>query len=147
MGRDRKTPCRDTTPWKPCHDIKSSVAIGMSHLWENSVKTPSDHVATQTWPSPKPYRDIEFLSRHKAEKSLSLQRKPLSKPKPPNWPGNHVVTRRTLLRHRTQKYCRARCYAIVARASQPRAHGCCAHPGVSCAGLKTLSRSRTTVAT
>ena len=50
-------------------------------------------VATQ---SPKPCCETEFLSRHRVEKSLS-------RPKPPSWPGNNVVTRRSLLRHRSRK--------------------------------------------
>ena len=35
----------------------------------------------------------------------------------------------------------------IARASRSRAHACCAHLGMSCAGLRTLSRPMTTVAT
>ena len=68
-------------------------------------KTLSRHketlIATQTWSSPKPYCDIEFLSRHKAEKSLS-------RPKPPSWLGNSVAEQGSLSRHRARRLCRAR---------------------------------------
>ena len=52
-----------------------------------------------------PCLDTEFLSRHRADKPISRQRRPLLPPKPPNTPGNNVATWRSLSRHKARKLC------------------------------------------
>ena len=122
VGRNKNSSSQHH-PWKPCRDIKSSVATKMASFGK-----------TLSWHKGDPCRDLSTqsqphtLSRHKiyvvirGQKSLSRQRKPLSQPKPPSTLGNPVTTRKSLSQHRARKLCQA-------RASQPRAHVCRARPG------------------
>ena len=49
-----------------------------------SLSRPKPNPAPNPVPTLKSCHDIEFLSRHRAEKPLSRQRRPLSRPKPPS---------------------------------------------------------------
>ena len=121
-------------PCKPCRDIKSSVAIGITQPWENSVATQGDPCR-----DPNTLSQPQTLLRHKiyvtrrGQKSLSRHRKPLSRPKPPSMLGNPIVTRRSLSKHRSIKLCHTRV---------PFVHTCLSRaprPGRTL-GLRTLSR-------
>ena len=90
--------------------------------------------------SPKPCCDTEFLSRHKADKSLLRQRRPLSRPKPPNMPRNSVATRRSLSQHRARKLCRVRMLSCLARIPTARASQLCSLRSGRAPGLRTISR-------
>ena len=85
------------------------------------------------WVSGLSYRDTEFLSQHKADKSLS-------RPKPPSMPVNNVATRRSLSRPKARKRCRAR--MLRSRGHVPIVHACLSsapRPG-HVHGLRTLSQ-------
>ena len=121
VGRNKNSSSQHH-PWKPCRDIKSSVATEMASFGK-----------TLSWHKGDPCRDPSTqsqphtLSRHKiyvvirGQKSLSRP-KPLSQPKPPSMSGNSVTTWKSLSQHRARKLCQA-------RVSQPHAHVCRARPG------------------
>ena len=123
LGRDRKTPCHNTTLGKPCSNTKSYVATGMSHPWENSVATQGDPCRNLSLALP------QTLSRHRADKSLARQRRSLLQPKPPSMFRNNVATRRSLSRHKSRKLC----------------PGSCAWPENHVATRKTTSRHKANI--
>ena len=96
-----------------CHDRNSPPLGKLCHDTRRPLLRP------KPGPAPKPCRDTEFLSQHRAKKSLLRQRKPLLPPKPPSKPGNHVAT------HSSKALLGARCRVVVVLASQLHARSLC----------------------
>ena len=133
MGCDRNSMLQHH-PWKPCHDIKSSVATEMASLGKNLSQHKGDPCrdpSTQSQPQTLLRHKIYVATR--GQKSLSRQRKPLLRPKPPNMLGNPVATRKSLSRHKARKLCRARILAARSCLSHSLKPACVP-------GLKTLSQ-------